>query len=108
MVGYGGALATTRVSVATDGTQGNDLSWVSSISGDGRYVAFYSYASNLVSGDTNNSWDIFVRDLLTNTTRIVSLATDGTQGNYGSYSPSISADGRYVAFTSDASNLVSG
>ncbi|HCA95258.1 MAG TPA: hypothetical protein DEP38_11580, partial [Cyanobacteria bacterium UBA9226] len=100
---------TTRlVSMATDGTVGNNLSFNPSISADGRYVVFSSDASNLVSGDTNNAPDIFVRDLQTNTTRRISLATDGTQGNDYSYNPSISADGRYVAFISWASNLVSG
>jgi Tol biopolymer transport system component len=100
---------TTRiVSVATDGTQGNKDSGTPSISADGRYVAFVSDASNLVSGDTNNTSDIFVYDTVANTTRIVSVASDGTQGNAPFYSPSISGDGRYVAFESDASNLVSG
>jgi Tol biopolymer transport system component len=108
MEGYSAVLDIKRVSVASDGTQGNNDSYHPSISADGRYVAFNSSASNLVSGDTNGSSDIFVRDLLTNTTRRVSLATDGTQGNYNSNSPSISADGRYVAFYSFASNLVSG
>jgi Tol biopolymer transport system component len=101
--------ATTLVSLASDGTQGNDVSEWTSISADGRYVAFSSYASNLVPGDTNGDWDMFVRDLRTNTTTRVSIASDGTQGNANSSnSPSISADGRYVAFPSNASNLVAG
>ena len=99
---------TTRVSVATDGTQGNSYSRVSSISADGRYVAFSSEANNLVIGDTNNRGDVFVHDRQTGQTTRVSLASDGTQGNIESWFPSISADGRYVAFTSWASNLVSG
>jgi Tol biopolymer transport system component len=99
---------TTRVSVASDGTQGNDFSDNPSISADGRYVAFESYASNLVPGDTNATYDIFVRDRQTNTTTRVSVASDGTQGNNGSSYPSISADGRYVAFASIAGNLVPG
>jgi Tol biopolymer transport system component len=102
------ANTTRRVSIATDGTQANSDSSSPSISADGRYVAFESEASNLVSGDTNDAADIFVYDTLTNTTRRVSVATDGTQGNYVSFFPSISADGRYVAFKSEASNLVSG
>jgi Tol biopolymer transport system component len=106
---YDTVVNTTRiVSVATDGTQGNKDSGTPSISADGRYVAFVSDASNLVSGDTNNTSDIFVYDTVANTTRIVSVATDGTQGNDDSSRPSISADGRYVAFNSYASNLVSG
>ena len=99
---------TTRVSVASDGSQGNDSSLGSSISTDGRYVAFESEASNLVSVDTNETGDVFVHDRHTGQTTRVSVASDGTQGNSDSGSPSISADGRYVAFTSDASNLVSG
>jgi len=100
---------TARVSVASDGSQGNDASVYPSISADGRYMAFNSDASNLVSGDTNGTYDIFVHDRQTGQTARVSVASDGSQGNNGSYSrPSISADGRYVAFDSDASNLVSG
>ena len=99
---------TQRVSVATDGTQANGDSDSPAISADGRYVAFASYASNLVPGDTNGTADVFVRDLRSGTTRRVSVATDGTQANGDSGSPAISADGRYVAFESDASNLVPG
>jgi PKD repeat protein/Tol biopolymer transport system component len=99
---------TTPVSVASDGTQGNARSIMPSISADGRYVAFFSDASNLVSGDTNDYMDVFVHDRQTGQTSRVSVASDGTQGNNGSFAPSISADGRYVAFFSDASNLVSG
>jgi len=102
------APAIRRVSVATDGTQGNTYSDSPSISADGRYVAFYSDASNLVSGDTNDTRDIFVKDLQTGTTQRISVASDGTQGNNSSLYPSISADGRYVAFESEATNLVSG
>jgi Tol biopolymer transport system component len=103
---------TTRVSVASDGTQANDHSVDPSMSADGRYVAFESKASNLVSGDTNGEQDIFVHDRQTGQTTRVSVASDGTQARsgtiYGSLSPSISADGRYVAFHSYATNLVSG
>jgi Tol biopolymer transport system component len=100
---------TTRVSVASDGTQGNDASWACpSISADGRYVAFSSWASNLVPGDTNGVRDIFVHDRVTGQTTRVSVASDGTEGNGHSDLPSISADGRYVAFASEASNLVPG
>jgi Tol biopolymer transport system component len=99
---------TTRVSVASDGAQGNNASGKPSTSADGRYIAFESNASNLVSGDTNGYWDVFVRDTVENTTTRVSVATGGAQGNGDSFGPSISADGRYVVFHSDASNLVSG
>ena len=73
---------------------------------DGNYVAFYSLASNLVVGDTNGSWDVFVRNMLTGTTSRVSVASNSQQGNGHSYQPSISADGRFIAFYSEASNLV--
>jgi Tol biopolymer transport system component len=99
---------TTRVSVASDGTQGNERSFESSISADGRYVAFYSDASNLVPGDNINMNDVFVHDRQTGETSHVSVASDGTQGNLHSTFPSISADGRYVAFRSYANNLVPG
>ncbi len=98
--------STTRVSVASDGTDANGASTRPSISADGRYVAFQSWATNLVSNDTNNAWDIFVRDRTSGVTTRVSVASNGDQANGSSYSPSISADGRYVAFQSDASNLV--
>jgi Tol biopolymer transport system component len=99
---------TTRVSVASDGTQANNFSFEPSISADGRYVAFMSWANNLVSGDTNGDWDIFVHDRQTGATIRVSVATGGGQAAGRSQRPSISADGRYVAFASSASNLVSG
>ena len=98
---------TTRVSVASDGTQANNVSAHPSISADGRYVAFVSFANNLVSGDTGYV-DVFVHDRQTGQTTRVSVATGGGQANGNSYGPSISADGRYVAFESDATNLVSG
>jgi Tol biopolymer transport system component len=99
---------TTRVSVASDGTQANSFSRDPSISADGRYVAFESVATNLVAGDTNGGTDIFVRDRQTSTTTRVNVASDGTQANQDSGNPSISADGRYVAFESQATNLVAG
>jgi Tol biopolymer transport system component len=99
---------TTRVSVASDGTEGNGSSYGSSISASGRYVAFESEATTLVVGDTNAQIDVFVRDRQTGDTTRVSVATDGTQGNGHSLYPAISADGGYVAFYSAASNLVSG
>src|SRR5260221_5843339 len=99
---------TERVSVASDGSQGNEVSGNNLISGDGRYVVFDSSASNLVDGDTNGTLDNFVRDLRSGTTELVSIAPDGTVGNGFSYSPAISADGRFVIFFSGASNLVPG
>jgi Tol biopolymer transport system component len=97
---------TIRISVATDGSQGNDASGLPSISAGGRYVAFESTATNLVDADDNGVEDIFVHDILTGETTRVSLASDGTQGNQWSDQASISPDGLYVAFRSYASNLV--
>jgi hypothetical protein len=102
------SLQTTRVSVASNGAQANGSSGGASISGDGRYVAFQSYATNLVSGDNNNSIDVFVHDRTNVQTVRVSVASNGTQGNNASYGLAISANGQFIAFYSDASNLVSG
>ncbi|MEV0216710.1 hypothetical protein [Micromonospora sp. NPDC050695] len=99
---------TSRISVSGTGAQGNAGSFGSAISGTGRYVAFISAASNLVPGDTNGATDIFVRDRLLWTTTRVSLPTTGGQGNAGSTVPSISYNGRFVTFTSYATNLVPG
>jgi Tol biopolymer transport system component len=78
------------------------------MSGDGRYVAFASEADNLVAGDTNKFRDVFVRDLATNTSMLVSVGPGGVQGNGVSSEPSLSSDGRFVAFSSTATNLVAG
>ncbi len=103
-----GAGTTTRISVDSSGLQANDGSYRPSISYEGRYVAFDSFASNLVVGDTNGKPDVFVRDTVANTTTRVSVDSSGVQGNGNSLNPSISGDGSYVAFYSSASNLVSG
>ncbi|HEY3305674.1 MAG TPA: hypothetical protein VGL70_19285 [Candidatus Binatia bacterium] len=98
---------TQRVNVATGGAQAmGGHSFYPSITPDGRFVAFLSDATTLVPKDTNNSWDIFVHDRQTGATERVSVASDGTQADAGSARPSLSADGRYVAFESGASNLV--
>ena len=118
-----------RVSVSSRDTQANGDSGLRglAISGDGRYIAFVSDASNLVAGDTNkecispivrahypndrvhyNCGDVFVRDRVTGKTARASLGSGGKQANGASYEPSISADGRVVAFSSEASNLVAG
>lgn len=75
------------------------------ISGDGRFVAFSSYATNIVAGDTNTAKNVFIRDLQSGTTVLVSVNTNGGFGNHDSYSPTISSDGRYVLFHSLAQNL---
>jgi TolB protein len=78
------------------------------ISADGRFVAFDSYAADLVRGDTNGALDVFVRDRKTGTTRRVSMSWNGKQGDGASGGAAISAGGRFVAFDSAATNLVPG
>ncbi len=98
---------TERVSVSSAGQQGNSYSIGPAISSDGRFVAFRSWANNLVPDDTNNSSDIFVRDRVDGVTERVSISSMGAQASGGdSIAASISADGRYVAFASSATNLV--
>ena len=104
--------STVRVSVASNGKQAggdrtNTGSNAPAISADGRYVAFHSADTNVVPGDTNRTADIFVRDLKAGRTARLSVSSSGKQGNGESLGGlTISADGRYVAFTSLASNLV--
>jgi len=100
------AKLTSRVSVNSAGVQANNESKAPSISADGRFVAFASNANNLVAGDTNGAWDIFIRDRSTNQTNRLSINNIGVQGNGESRNPTISADGRFVAFESFATNLV--
>lgn len=97
-----------RASLSSSGGEGNLQSTSPAITPDGRYVVFASEASDLVDGDTNLSFDVFRRDLAAGETIRVSVASDGTQGNSGSAWPAVSSDGRYVAFQSLATNLVSG
>jgi Tol biopolymer transport system component len=112
---------TTRVSVDSGGNVANDSSWDPVISGNGRYVAFMSMATNLVDGDANDSCDldadnfaddncidVFVHDRQTGKTTLASVLGDGMQGDGNSLFPSISADGRYVAFISAARNFLTG
>jgi cold shock CspA family protein len=99
---------TERINVDSSGVEGNDHSYWPSISADGQIVAFSSYASNLVAGDTNGASDVFVHDRATGITERVSVDSSGAEGNDYSDWPSISADGQIVAFSSDASNLVAG
>jgi Tol biopolymer transport system component len=113
---------TTRASVDSSGVEGDSGSSNPALSADGRFVAFESYASNLVQDDTNGYQDVFVHDLKTGTTQRVSVNSAGEEasgagfdpssncggGSYSldSYSPSISANGRFIAFLSQACNLV--
>ena len=97
---------TQLVSMSSDGKQGNSTSSEAVISNNGRYIAFHSYATNLVAKDTNKRVDVFVYDLKTAETSRVSIKAKQTQAKGASFGPAISADGRYVAFSSDANNLV--
>jgi hypothetical protein len=102
---------TVRVSVSSTGSQSNGNSWLPRISEDGDTVVYTSEATNLISSDSNNRWDIFVFNRLNGQTERVSISTSGVQANGDSgdnKTPAISADGRYIAFTSEASNLVTG
>jgi len=101
------AATTTRVSVASDGTQADHHSSEASISDDGRFVAFRSLASNLVDGDANSRADIFVHDRTTGqTVRVGQPAVGESDGH--SAAPAISGNGAWIVFESDATNLVPG
>ena len=100
-----------RVSVSSSGEQANGDSFYPAISGDGRFVAFVSEASNLVAGDDNDATDIFVHDRESGQTTLVSVASSGAQANGNSsapWPPSVSADGNRIAFLSRARNLAPG
>jgi Tol biopolymer transport system component len=105
---------TTRVSVSTSQQQGDRPSWTAGVSASGRFVAFTSQATDLVPGDTNDRQDAFVIDRKNGRTQRVSVSSSGTQAKAGpnpdggSAALGISANGRYVLFRSDASNLVPG
>ncbi|MFC5664556.1 TolB family protein [Kitasatospora misakiensis] len=96
------AAGTARVSTGVNGAQPDGASWANGLSADGRYAVLGSDATNLVPGDTNGATDVFVRDLHTGRTERVSLTAAGAQADGSSYDGSISADGRYVVFTSTA------
>jgi Tol biopolymer transport system component len=97
---------TRRMSLTPTGRAANGGSESVAISSDGRIVAFASYASNLVAGDTNGVRDVFVRDRWTGVTRLVSVASDGIRANGSSAEPAVSGDGLRIGFSSDATNLV--
>jgi Tol biopolymer transport system component len=107
--------STIRVSVDSNGNEGDGHSFLGTISGDGRFVAFTSSATNLVPGDTNGREDVFLRDTCigaaagcTPSTIRISVADNGSEADAPSFRASLSANGRYVAFDSDATNLVAG
>jgi hypothetical protein len=99
---------TVLVSVDSSGVVGNANSFSAAISGDGRFVVFTSFASNLVANDSNGWTDVFVRDLVSGTTERVSVDSAGNQGDGGCLYSSVSSDGRFVAFESGSTNLVAG
>ncbi|MCK4741876.1 MAG: PD40 domain-containing protein, partial [Anaerolineales bacterium] len=94
------------VSVTQAGEEADSISYAPALSADGRFIVFRSHASNLVSGDTNYSSDIFLRDNLNGSLQRVNLSTTGEQAGGPSDEPAISADGRFIVFRSHASNLV--
>jgi Tol biopolymer transport system component len=97
--------AVERVSVSSYGGQGDGNSWFAFISADGRYVCFMSEAPGLTDGDTNGLRDSILHDRQTGATERVSVSSTGHEGNGASYAGPVSLDGRYVAFTSEATNL---
>lgn len=98
--------AVKLISIAPDGEPGNRDSQSPGISADGRYVTFASESNNLTAGDTNFAWDIFLMDLQKKQLDRISLAYDEAQSTGHSLAPFISADGRFIIFTSTANNLV--
>src|SRR5690349_14099975 len=102
------AHVTTRASVASDGAEANDDSFATWLSPSGRFVPFVSDASNLVPGDGNGNYDTFVRDRLTGTTAIVSVTPAGVPANGASLGGPMSADDRFLLFSSDAPDVVAG
>ncbi len=99
---------TSLISVTASSSQSNGNSRNPDQSGDGTFVVFDSFASNLISGDSNSKRDVFLRNTQSSTTSRISLTSSGTEANGASRLPVISADGRYIVFESDASNLVMG
>ena len=103
---------TTRVSISSSNIEGNGNSFQPEISGNGRYITFYSYANNLVDNDTNGKADVFMHDRIAGMTVRVSVGSDGIQGDHatnsaaGAFSPTISDDGDYIAYYSNFENLV--
>ncbi|CAH1189922.1 hypothetical protein PAECIP111893_00020 [Paenibacillus plantiphilus] len=97
-----------KISAAPGGAPGTGDSKSSSVSGDGRYVAYASASGNLVDGDTNGKQDIFLYDRVAGTTKRINLGTGGVQANGDSYAPAVSLDGAYTLFTSKATNLING
>jgi Ca2+-binding RTX toxin-like protein len=98
----------TRVSTDSNGGQSNGAAYGPLFSPDGTKIAFYGPASNLVPGDTNGFWDLFVKDLNTGAITRVSTTSSGAQANGSTLTPAFSHDGTKIAFVSYASNLSAG
>ncbi|HVS58178.1 MAG TPA: hypothetical protein VHD60_00360 [Candidatus Saccharimonadales bacterium] len=99
----------TLASQSSDGILGNADSNGAFVSNDGRVVAFSSMATNLTSSDNDSSgWDIFLRNIETSTTEMIDINSSGVQANAPAYAPSLSANGKYVGYSSPATNLISG
>ncbi|MFQ5663940.1 MAG: putative Ig domain-containing protein [Terriglobia bacterium] len=108
-IGVAGNPQVERISVASDGREGNSDSGSPAVSDAGRFIAFTSFATNLVPNDANNATDVFLRDRTCGVTIRVSVATDGSEGNSNSFAPALSsltAGTLFVAYVSDANNLV--
>jgi hypothetical protein len=101
-------VVTCRASVSSSGEEANDMSFLPALNADGTIVAFKSNASNLVPNDTNQVADVFVHDCVSGETVRASVGDDGQQGNDIAIPPSISGDGRFVAFGSFANDLIAG
>jgi Tol biopolymer transport system component len=98
--------STIKVRVSSTGGESTSKSATGSVSADGRFTAFSTQAPTLVPGDTNGSWDVFVHDRGTRATSRVSVASDGGEADADSSGGALSADGRYIAFQSESSNLI--
>jgi hypothetical protein len=99
---------TELVSRDSSGSIGNGRSYGASLSGDGRYIAFWSASTNLVTSDTNGTEDIFIKDLNTGITEILSQNSSGVYGKYGSFNAIMSANGKKTVYSTASSNLVAG
>lgn len=99
---------TTLVSQNPGGTTSPGISWLESISGDGRFVAFHSLATDLIPGDTNGTWDALVRDTVLGTTTLIGMNADGSLPLAGSYSGPLSRDGRFAVFSSTSRRILPG
>lgn len=103
---YPSVFAIARISVNSDGIEGNNNSTEPTFSADGNFVVFESDADNLVEGDNNNTQDIFIYDRLNPTITRVSVNSNGVEGNAESSNSSVSGDGSFVVFESRANNLI--